>query len=167
MAAKKVVNTSKTTNRKSNISSKSVASDSKPVKTVNKSNKPAPSGNVPKDNKLSLKNTVDTEKRLSPPAKFKKNQINDVIHEAPKSAKDKNSNKSQKAQVKSGKITISTQEKKNNGAGKAGKFEAAEKIIMLKRKMHKDIFQRCLERKLLAGVDSWEESELNIVDATE
>jgi hypothetical protein len=55
----------------------------------------------------------------------------------------------------------------SGSAKKQVSIEAQEKIYQLKRKMHRDIFQRCLERKLLTGVESWEEPEPEIIDIIE
>jgi hypothetical protein len=52
-----------------------------------------------------------------------------------------------------------TKGKQNTNETKKTPYETVGNIILLKRKMHREIFQRCLERKLLSGMDVWDERD--------
>ncbi|MFA6449606.1 MAG: hypothetical protein WCX65_09065 [bacterium] len=178
MAAKKVVNNlnkslNKSVNSK-NTAKTSLASDKKDTHDVPHGEKQL------KDNRLTANITPKRTKDFS--SITKANNIK-IIDNNPANTKAKQKNKAEIKNIVSGKSdyvknnkhqndnsdktttkTTNLKNKQNSNADKTSLSEKAEKINALKRKMHKEIFQRCLERKLFTGADVWDEADPDPVD---
>ena len=177
MAANKIVNNSNKSKKQPDNSIKSIETRLKSVKSVktnkflalkekNKKNNKK-SAKIEKKKKTSDVSSINKEKKLSKDiissANTNKNKILNIKENVSiKTTGDKNAVQTINNAIKPEKSVQAAKFRQNNAAAKIAPYETADNIILLKRKMHKEIFQRCLERKLLTNMEVWEEHETSV-----
>jgi len=76
----------------------------------------------------------------------------------------KNKSKNENAHSENAPVIETEIIEKQNISLKKNRKSRKDEIIALKRKMHFEIFNKCLEKKLRINADSWSDEEENILD---